>query len=535
MKNKTVKTLFVLGIVCCLVKFSFAADEEQKILAVDKEKPKVAVKEVNKPAPAPKVDASSFIIIKNKTPEQMFDDANYLYQLGEYESALILFNKVSTQSSDPVLKRKSNTAREIIDILMKAERVGNEKAPKEYKRAEKIKSRQRNDQVSYLSNEARGKFLKNDYETAASLFRVILQLDPTQKEAKEYLDIKIPQKLKEQKSSVLYSEAQAALKNKEYDKAKSLCQDSLALDSKNQETCDCLNVKILAAIKEDKIKALLTEGVTAFDSQKYDQAAGTFKDILILNSSQEQAREYLDIKIPQKLKEQKIKQLYSEGLGYFNAKDYAQATTIFKEIIALDSDQAQAEEYLDVKIPAALKEKNIQDSLREAAQFFTLGDCTKASELFNQVLSLDPNNVQAKKYLEEDIPAKLSQIADEIAKAKQEEMEKSMREQQEAQSSIDRKRQEEIEKERLRAAKLKREEALISRKVSVVQPELSVSPDYPKEGAIGYLYECAFTAYNNGNLQDARDYFTKILLVSPREKVATNYLVKIIKRQKNGL
>ena len=51
------------------------------------------------------------------------------------------------------------------------------------------------ERIEFLNEQAVISFTKQDYEVAEQLFREILELDPTNKEAKEYLEKKIHQEV----------------------------------------------------------------------------------------------------------------------------------------------------------------------------------------------------------------------------------------------------------------------------------------------------------------------------------------------------
>ncbi|MCX5704808.1 MAG: tetratricopeptide repeat protein [Candidatus Omnitrophica bacterium] len=718
-------------------------------------------KEQPKAKPKPKLDASSFIEIKNKSPEQMFADANYLYQLGEYESALILYNKVAQETKDKDLRRRANMAREIIDILTKAERIGGPKGEKESKRADKIKERQKKDQVAYLYKEAYSRFFGQNFEQASEIFKAILAIDPGEKEAKyyfqdripqlvkeqkvkslykegleyfeigdygkavklfnevlaifpdqkairddaeakiafivkkekidnlfqqaatafnganydqaanycreilaidqdqfkakEYLEVSIPQKLKEQRIAVLYKDALTAFNNQELDKAKQIFYDILSLDLKQAEAKEYVEIKIPGLIRDQKVKGLLDDGSAAFNNQQYDaaeeifnralvldpaqaeaiqyiqakipevrkqlkikdiykdaveffsvgdypKAEVLFKDILALDNSQEEAKEYLQVKIPEKLKLVKINVLYSQALGDFSNRDFVYADAKFREILALSPGELEAQEFVQTKIPQALREENIKALYGQALAAFDIQDYQSSIECFDQILSMDSKQQQARLYLEEKIPNQLKLVREDESQARlaqQEEMRwqeesnrqqleqeqltrqekfrqqaakqqkqqevvknkvvKQQRQQQLQQQEVARlqlaKQEEQMEKQREQAKQ--KEAALMARsekpsqpapytkeqpgaikKISVQKPKpvrqepKSVSakkraPEYTQDGVVGYLYQRAFAAYSEGDYMSAQDYFTKILILAPKETVARDYLVKI--------
>ncbi len=523
---------------------------------------KAVVKPAAKPAPKPKIDASSFIVIKNKSPEQMFDDANYLYQLGEYESALVLFNKVATQTKDPVLKRKANTSREVIDILMKAERIGEKKAPKEYKRAEKVKDRLNHGQIAYLYKEARGKFLKRDYDTATALFRAILQLDPGQKEAREYLDVKIPQillndktdkiykdglqcfdiedyeqaaklfkqvlvldpgqkkakeyletkippKLKEQKIAKLYQDGAGAFENKDYEKAGRIFNEILTLEPKEKEAKQFVEVKIPIALRDIKAKELFEQGVRYFEGQNYPGASDLFRQVLILYPLHAQAKEYLDVKIPQKTKEQKITAFYKEALAALANKEYDKAKLACYDILSIDLKQKEARECLDVKIPAAIQADKIQGMYEEAIAAFEAKDYEAATLMFKNILFLDAKQDQAKEYVEVKIPQVIRDI-----------------------------KVQEISKEAIeyfaigdytKAGQLFKEIIALDANQATAKEYLDVKiPQKLTEYKINQLYRDGLGYFTTGDLEKAAQSFKEIIALSANEPDAKEFLnVKI--------
>jgi cytochrome c-type biogenesis protein CcmH/NrfG len=689
-----------------------------------------------------KPDASSFIEIKNKSPEQMFADANYLYQLGEYESALILFNKVSSTTSDRELKRKSNMAREVIDILMKAERIGGKEGVKETKRADKIKNRQKQEQIAYLYKEAYSRFFSKEYEQSSEIFKNILSIDPQQKEAKyyfqeripqlvkeekvrglykealqyfgmqdypsatklfneilamapdqkdirsdieekvafivskekakdlfeqaktayqnsdfeaakklfleaaqidpgltkagEYLDILIPQKEKEQRIAALYKEALTAFNNQEYDQAKQRFYDILALDQNQKEAREYLEAKIPGLIKEQKIKSMLAEGADDFNRKDlalakeafarvleldpanqqateylkvkipeeekqakikelyreatelfalndYERANGLFKEIMILDKGESEAMDYVQVRIPEKLKAMKVNVLYSEALGCFNNRDYACAYAKFNEILKISPEENEARKFVEDKIPSEVKKIKIAKLYAGAMAAFEASDYPSAKELFKAVLEEDPDQAKAKEYLEKEIPNKLELLRQEQEKVRLVQLEKERKaelerkakaekDRQIAQARLEKERkaaQEKLEKERQivqakQAERLKQEqiekakqamkdaegqkkkEVLSTKKEKPLPQEATTTrsqikeptakysltkkkPDYPKDGVMGYLYEQAFLAYDSGDYETARDYFTKIMMADPNQSVARDYLAKILK------
>ena len=56
---------------------------------------------------------------------------------------------------------------------------------------------------------------------------------------------------------------------------------------------------------------------------------------------------------------------------------------------------------------------------------------------------------------------------------------------------------------------------------------MEVPKDYPAEGVVGVLYDQAFSYYQDKNLPMAKDYFQKVLLLDPGERLAKKFLYNI--------
>jgi tetratricopeptide (TPR) repeat protein len=451
-----------------------------------------------------KPDAASFISIKNKTPEQMFADANYLYQLGEYESALILFNKVATESTDKELKRKANMARELIDILTKAERIGGPKGEKEAKRADKIKGRQKQDQIAYLYKEAYSRFFSANYEQASEIFKAIIAIDPRQKEAKYYFQDRIPQLVKAEKVKSLYKEALQDFGIQDYEKAVKLFNEILVMSPEQKEIRSDIEVKVAFILKHEKINGLYEKANALFDSSDFEQAGKMFKEIIDLDPNQEKAREYLDVLLPQKMKKQRIAVLYKDALAAFNSQEYDKAKQLFYDILSLDLKQPEAKEYVEVKIPAVLKEKKIKGLLDDGVAAFNNQEYDKAQDMFNKVLALDITQPQALEYAQVKIPEVFNQLK----------IKDIYREAIEAFSVRDYERSDALFKDIL-ALDNKQQQAKEYVEVKI--------PEKLKELKINALYSEALGYFNDRDFEKASDKFKEILALSPDDKEAREF------------
>lgn len=497
-------------------------------------------------------DASAFIEIKNKSPLEMFQDASYLYELGDYQGALILYNKIRDQAEDELLKRKAQLGKDLVESLLKAERLGPQQAPKEYRRAEKLEMRKNRMSIARLYKEGRLALQAKQFNRAMGLFRQILILDPNQKIARAYVK-KIPEVVKEKKLTWLYAQADLALKNKDYAKSQGFFKRILQIDPEQSQAKAYLQNKLPVLIKQQAIAKLYPQAEEAlFQKEDLGLAANLYKQILALDPQQQKAKAYLEKDIPLKaqiltmrqvnalyqqalagLKEKnytqaqeffkqilainpqqnlaqeylnqtqaisqkrKIANLYAEAHAAFSRKDYDQAAKSFAEITNLNASQSEAKQYIETRIPAAIKADQVALLHTQAMAAFKGQDYKTASQRFNEVLALEPNHAEAKKYAAILIPEKL------VAQAK-------------------------AAQETEKRFNLAREQQMrLALEESQKKHPRELSPQKKYADVIKYLYSLGIKSYQQGNLATAGYYFDKILKLDPTQPLARTYLEKI--------
>jgi len=313
-------------------------------------------------------DANNSVIINNKAPQQMFEpelrkekiaalykEALVLFDEGNYKFAILTFQEIL--SLDPNHQQAKAYLEIVIPDILKKEK----RKP--------------------LFREALGYFAKQDYQKASDTFKKVLARNPDNTEAKEYLKFRVPQGIegqkqliKEEKINSLYQEALTSFDNKEFEKASRLFKEVLSFDPNQAQAKEYLNSKIPEMLKENKetpqkqkvlqkqnkIKALYEQALTFYEERNYQKAIAIFNKILALDPNESRAKEYLEVKIPNSMREQerqkKISALYEEAIKFYDSANYERAAGIFKEILSLDSRQNAARVYLEKDIPLKLKE-----------------------------------------------------------------------------------------------------------------------------------------------------------------------------------
>ncbi|MEW6041085.1 MAG: PorV/PorQ family protein, partial [Elusimicrobiota bacterium] len=217
-------------------------------------------------------------------------------------------------------------------------------------------------------------FNRGDFEKAKSQFQTVLQLQPEQLEAKEYLEKIEKEYEKWTKAEVrrLFGEVQILYSKgtyKDYQEALKRLERILELEPKNSE------------------------------------AAEKMKEIKQKISKIEEERKKEEEKKQKTREEERIQKLYKESINLYNKNKFEQAISGLKEVVEFYPGHKEALEYLK-KSEAGLARKKEQDAAKsqeiytEGVKEYTAGDIKKAVELWERALSLDSGNVKAQKSLE---------------------------------------------------------------------------------------------------------------------------------------
>ncbi len=131
-----------------------------------------------------------------------------------------------------------------------------------------------------------------------------------------------------------------------------------------------------------KINQLTAKAIVEFRADKLTEAEASFKEVLGLDEANKDAKNYIEKLIPQRvaaLKEERqrvleaeqqktISGLYAKARAYYKEEFYDEAGRVFDEILAIDLDQRDAENYVAKLIPQGricLAKKNLNKAARE--------------------------------------------------------------------------------------------------------------------------------------------------------------------------
>lgn len=380
-----------------------------------------------------------------------YTEASNLKPSEEYPKKKLeeIANKLKEKEEADALKQKYDDAIAAADAFFDAENFADAKA--KYDEALSIEAastyaKQRSDicaqklkeledakaleeKIAQLMKDGDDAVAAQSYPTAESKYAEILTLDAANEEAKQKLaDVKAKiEELKDLEAlnaqiEQLMTEGNTAFTAKELETAKGKYEAVLGLKADHIEAKTKLD-EVLAAIEardnaealEEQINKLLSEGQTAFDGEQYTDAKSKYEQVLGLDSENAPAKTKL-AEVNAKLAEldaaaelsAKIEKLLQEGNSSFTSEDYTTAKSKFEEVLSLDSANQEAKDKLaeiETKLgdlaAAKEKEEKIAKLLAEGLTAFNGEDYTNAKSKYEEVLTLDSANDTAKTKISE--------------------------------------------------------------------------------------------------------------------------------------
>ena len=358
-------------------------------------------------------------------------------------------------------------------------------------------------------------FERGDYETAEGMFEEILVRDPYQQKAKEYLTQRIPQakrKSQQKRIGYLYGEAQERLSRGNFEGANKAFKEILSIDPSQEKAKKYVEEIIPQKTKANIIASLYDQAIAYYKKGYYERANTLFEKILYLDPNEAKAREYVQKIIPTKAdtsKITKIKDLYQKASEYHKSGDYDAARDVCEEILVLDPGQQKARQYIEVNSTKIATKKEVEPLLKQAVMYYETGKYDEATDAFNEVLSRDPDNRKAKTFLKKKIPSAMSN--------KDAHMVKSLY--RKAFSHFNRQNYDEATQAFREILEINPEEE---------RAQLYLNKIIPEKTGMDYLYKKAYTYYYNEDYKNAKYAFQQILQLDPTQKKAREYLQRKI-------
>ena len=253
------------------------------------------------------------------------------YRKKNYEYAIELFNEVLK------LESKNKIARNYVERIekIKEKQTQKEKARKVVLTKEKpqtqevISDRLRN-KINSLLDEAHSAYKHGDINSARSLYEMVLQLEPGNKVAQQYL------KKIEEKEATSHQVPEINLQENHITRRP---EEEKKEEGKTSEV-------------SSKVAELFEVGLQKFKEKDYQSAIKFFEKVLLEDPDNEKAYKYLEkchqelVKIKEEEKKERIASLIDEGRGFIRDGQYDQAFDSFRKVLELDPGNKTAQRYL---------------------------------------------------------------------------------------------------------------------------------------------------------------------------------------------
>jgi tetratricopeptide (TPR) repeat protein len=294
----------------------------------------------------------------------------------------------------------------------------------------------RAESIDDIDRRAQEYYEKKDFTKAVTEWLRILELDPENERIQRKIEYVYEEKHRKDLALVLakryYRMAKKTLKT-DYKKAKENAENALQnyvisyrIDPKDPEVQDLKDrmkklqddiyiegrrIRLTRGLQE-KYNRLVKLAQDKMDQEEFEEALKYWVECLKLLPGSEVAKEgkrKAELAISNRLKYEQIKKLIALGIGMFNEKRYPDAKLEFKEVLSIDPGNDEAEDYID-KIDDILEEnKNIELKRFQAEQFYISGINNIRKKSFNAAED-DFENVLAMIDNYKDTKARLASI-----------------------------------------------------------------------------------------------------------------------------
>ncbi|OQX83771.1 hypothetical protein B6D60_10085 [candidate division KSB1 bacterium 4484_87] len=185
---------------------------------------------------------------------------------------------------------------------------------------------------------ARGLFKKGNWRAAIDGFSEVLSIDPSHQRARSYL-----RRARKELYSNLdqhYRQAKKYFNQKNYEKALEECNYILSVDA-GYAAAQTLQSQAYASISRQNLHE---KGKKAFAKGDFLTARKIYREILAKDPNDKVAADYLrqcDTKL-----NDRVEQLFNEGMVSYSEGDYNSAIQVWNKILSIDPDHKSTKEYI---------------------------------------------------------------------------------------------------------------------------------------------------------------------------------------------
>lgn len=287
-----------------------------------------------------------------------------------------------------------------------------------------------------------------------------------------------------------------------------------------------------------KYYALLEDANKLMIAKQYEEAVKIWDEILRLvprDTVAMEGKRQAELAINNRLRYEKILMLIASGEKFFKQEKYIDSRNEFLEVLKLDSKNSIAKNYV-AKIDDILEEKRTYEQRRiQAEQFYVAGinnlkiyEFDQAKDNFENALALLDNYKDARAQLEA-IPRLKKEYEEQQRLLKLQKIDKTF---QEGLLSLTQRKYSDAVAAFQATLTLDPKNELAKRYLTTaldalrVQEEVVVDKNNPYYSLIQPLIESGKRLYKQGNYDESRKQWQKILNVFPQNRIATEYLLR---------
>ncbi len=276
-----------------------------------------------------------------------------------------------------------------------------DKNNKEAKKGIKLCKTKIEKKLKYHFNKGIDYFNKGEYLKALTEFKTTLNIDPEYHPARDMLT-KSQKLYEENKTKILIqknlSDGMDYFYNKNYEQARIFFKKVLELDPENQKAKEYLkkcedNLKDL--LKEEKIAKIITDGLIYYRKKKFAEAIKKWQEVKEIDPQNKIIDEY--ISYARKAQEESMNKYYNMGVDYYNKGDYLKAKEFLEKALETNPNHSKAKKKLR-EVNSIIFSLNTEKK-SEGKKYFKKGDYDKAIEDFQFVLKIESDNDEFKDLL----------------------------------------------------------------------------------------------------------------------------------------
>lgn len=321
------------------------------------------------------------------------------FKKNKLEDALFHFGKVIALNP-----KKSASIKELATVLQKISELEKQGINKDSPNYRLIESHYRKG-MKY--------FTERKFEQAVAEWKRVLKIIPENiKIASQFTDAEAKaKKEKEERLAKFHlNRAIQFLREGKKDMAIAEAKRILAILPDNKEAKDIITQCVSGIDKTKTVNSYLEKAADLFDDEKYSEAIQEIRLVLAIDPENKLAQKRL-MECEEKLKEierkSQIENYISMAERYFEHENYSMARKYINKVLSLDRENSSAKDLLkkieekemDVKVTEQEKLKLVEIFNKGLNQFLE-GNYDECIKNMRKVLVIDPDNIQALKFIE---------------------------------------------------------------------------------------------------------------------------------------